>query len=290
MTPFPFVMQGDNITVVVGSTPHTISKTHITYNRVLEAIKAQDWATVEEIINPKKVVLDYGQGNVSVQGDRVFWKDRELHNALTSRMIQMLQEEFSIEPLVKFMENLMNNPSKRAVDELYGFLERCNLPITPDGCFLAFKKVNADYTDVHSGTVPNMPIDIVKEEFEDRPKSIKCGKKQEVLVTFDYENNTTIVEMDRNAVDDDMHNECSYGLHVCSLHYLEYFGGGRIMIVKVNPRDVVSFPADYNSSKGRVCRYEVVSELGVDPEAAFTDAVQATANEPVQMTFPSIVI
>jgi hypothetical protein len=242
----PYIIQGNNVTVVIGSNPHTISKSHITYQKVVDAIKAGDWDTVKDIIEPKKVVLNYGQGNVSIQGEKLFWKNQEMHNAISSRMIQMLQEGFTIEPLVRFMENLMLNPSKRAVDELYGFLEKNNLPITPDGHFLAYKKVRDDYKDVHSGTIDNSP-----------------GK---------------VVEMDRNQVDDNSQNTCSSGLHFCSKEYLQHFGGSRVMIVKVSPADVVSIPTDYNQSKARCCRYEVVGELGVDPEQAFTAPVQDSAN------------
>ena len=243
---FPYLIQGSNIVVVIGNKSHTISKTHVTYAKVLEAIKAGDWNTVKDIIEPKKVVLNYGQGNVSIQGEKLFWKGQEMHNALSRRMIQMLQEGFPIEPLVLFMENLMQNPSKRSVTELYGFLEKNNLPITPDGHFLAYKKVRDDYLDVHSGTMNNAP-----------------GQ---------------IVEMERNQVDDDQNQTCSTGLHFCSQEYLNHFGGARTVIVKINPRDVVSIPNDYNNSKGRACRYEVIGELGVDPDEAFTEPVQANAN------------
>jgi hypothetical protein len=243
---FPYLIQGANIVVVIGNKSHTISKTHVTYTKVLEAIKAGDWDTVKDIIEPKKVVLNYGQGNVSIQGDKLFWKGTEMHNALSRRMIQMLQEGFPIEPLVLFMENLMLNPSKRSVNELYGFLEKNNLPITPDGHFLAYKKVREDYLDVHSGTMNNAP-----------------GQ---------------IVEMERNQVDDDQNQTCSTGLHFCSQEYLNSFGGARTVIVKINPRDVVSIPNDYNYSKGRACRYEVIGELGVEPEEAFTEPVQSNAN------------
>jgi hypothetical protein len=50
------------------------------------------------------------------------------------------------------------------------------------------------------------------------------------------------------------------------------------MILKINPRDVVSIPNDYGYSKGRACRYEIVGELGVSADDAFTQAVQAGAN------------
>jgi hypothetical protein len=87
-----------------------------------------------------------------------------------------------------------------------------------------------------------------------------------------------IVEMERNEVDDNKDRTCSTGLHFCSQDYLNHFGGERVVIVKINPRDVVSIPSDYNDSKGRACRYEVVGELGVDPDEAFDKPVQENAN------------
>ena len=245
---FPFLIQGNNITVVIDNKPHTISKTHITYEKVKEAIKSGDWETVRNIIEPKKAVINYGLGNVSIQGDTLYWKNEVFHNAMASRMIEMIQEGFSIEPLVLFMENLMQNPSHRSVTELYGFLEKNNLPITPDGHFLAYKKVRQNYMDVHSGTFDN-----------------SVGK---------------VCEMPRNKVDDVAENTCSSGLHFCSQDYLNHFGGERVVIVKINPRDVVSIPTDYDFSKGRTCRYEVVGEVGAskaDTDEAFTAPVQSNA-------------
>ena len=244
---YPYIVQGHNIVVVIGSKSHTISRTHITYQKVLDAIKAGDWDTVKDTIEPKKVVLNYGKGNVTINGETLMWKGRELNSGLAVRMIQMLQEGFPIEPMVLFMENLMSNPSKRSVQELYGFLEKSNLPITPDGHFLAYKKVRGNYFDCHSGTMDN-----------------SVGQ---------------VLEMERNEVDDNKDQTCSSGLHFCSISYLAHFGGERTVIVKINPRDVVSIPSDYNDAKGRTCRYEVIGELNVDPDKAFTDAVQGMSND-----------
>lgn len=36
------------------------------------------------------------------------------------------------------------------------------------------------------------------------------------------------------------------------------------MILKINPADVVAIPADYNNTKGRTCRYEVIGEYTED--------------------------
>jgi hypothetical protein len=245
---YPFIIQGSNVTVVIDGKPHTIAKSHVTYTKIVDAIKAGDWNTVKNVIDPVKVVLNYGRGNVSIRGDRLFWKGEPFAGVMATRMIAMLEDGFSIEPLVLFMERLMKNPSKRSVDELYGFLEKNNLPITPDGYFLAYKKVRNDFLDIHSGTMDNTP-----------------GR---------------VVEMERNRVDDDKDRTCSTGLHFCGLSYLDHFGSGdsRTVIVKIDPSDVVSIPSDYNGAKGRACRYEVIGELGVDADKAFDKSVQTNAN------------
>jgi hypothetical protein len=244
---FPYVMQGDNITVFVNGTPHDVNKSHLNYNELVAAIKAGDWDTVKDVIDPKKALLKYGKGRVAILGETLFYDDVELNSMLARQIISMYKDGFDIEPFVKFIENLMKNPSKRAVEELYGFLDKGKLPITPEGNFLAYKKVRDDYTDVHSGTFDN-----------------SVGQ---------------ICQMPRNQVDEDKNRTCSAGLHFCSMSYLQSFGGSRIMIVSINPKDVVSIPADYNDSKGRTCKYKVVGELGVNPEDAFTASVQTGAND-----------
>jgi hypothetical protein len=245
---FPYLIQGKNIVVIIDNQPHTVTSTHIGYEKLKQAIKDNDWDTVKQVVDPAKEILEYGNGHVAIQGSKVFYKEREMAGVLTSRLIEMYQDGFPVEPLILFMENLMQNPSKRAVEELYGFLEKGNLPLTPDGYFLAYKKVRTDFLDIHSGTMDNSP-----------------GKT---------------VEMERNEVDDDQNRTCSAGLHFCSKEYLPHFGtssGDRVVILKINPRDVVSIPADYNATKGRTCRYEVIGELGVHPDEAFIAPVQVEA-------------
>ena len=245
---FPYIIQGSNVTVVIEGKPHTVSKTHVSYTKVVDAIKSNDWDTVKAIIDPVKVVLNYGAGNISIKGDQLYWKGEPFAGVMATRMIAMLEEGFSIEPMVLFMHNLLKNPSKRSVDELYGFLEKNSLPITPDGYFLAYKKVRRDFLDIHSGTMDNSP--------------------------------GTIVEMERFKVDDNKDQTCSTGLHFCGMSYLDHFGGSdsRTVIVKIDPADVVSIPSDYNGAKGRACRYEVIGELGVEPGKAFDKQVQSNAH------------
>ena len=242
--PVPYLIQGKNIILVIDGKSHTISKdTHVAYTKIVEALKAEDWDALRDLVEPKKVFVDFGMGNVSIEDGEVYWKGEPFHNALASRLMEMFSEGFPVDPMVNFMENLMDNPSKRSVDQVYGFLEKNNLPITPDGYFLAYKRVRSDYLDVHTGTIDN-----------------RVGQ---------------VVEMDRNRVDDNPNSTCSTGLHFCSESYLGSFGSGHdpVMILKINPADVVSIPTDYDGAKGRCCRYEVVGQVKGDPKDAFASIV-----------------
>jgi len=247
----PYLLQGKNIILVVDGKSHTISKdTHIAYGKIVDALKAQDWDALRDLVEPKKAIVNFGLGYVSIENNKVLWKGQPFHNALANRMIEMYQDGFPIDPMVRFMENLMNNPSKRSVDQVYGFLEKNSLPLTEDGHFLAYKRVRNDYKDIHSGTLDN---------------SIGA-----------------VVQMSRNSVDDNPDSHCSSGLHFCSESYLGSFGNDSqpVMILKINPADVVSIPTDYNGAKGRCCKYQVVAEVNGDPKDAFTKIVNGDYNKP----------
>jgi len=231
------------ITVMMDGTTHTINSDHANYNNVREALKTKDHDTVEKLINVAQSVINYVSGRVRIVNEQVFYGDHEVKGSIVQRIIAMMREGFDAQPMIKFLENLMSNPSKRAVDELYGFLEATALPITEDGCFLAYKKVRNDYRDFYTGMMDN-----------------SVG---------------TVLEMPRNQVDEDKDTTCSYGLHFCSLSYLPHYHGGhgRVMIVKINPADVVAIPSDYNNAKGRAARYEIIGEHTSEHNEAFTSPV-----------------
>lgn len=226
------IISSQNVTVFLDGKSYIVAANTPQYDLVLAAIASGDEAAARSAVEIRKEVVKLSQGLVTLEGSRLMYAGRPIHGALTDRILSVLKENGDVAPLLLFLENLMQNPSKRAVDELYSFLSKCDLPITNDGHFLAYKRVRDDYTDVHSGTFDN-----------------SVGK---------------ICEMPRNAVDDDRNRTCSAGLHFCSKSYLGHFGGDRIMVVKINPADVVSIPADYNDAKGRCWRYEVVEELTVE--------------------------
>jgi hypothetical protein len=140
-----------------------------------------------------------------------------------------MKEGLPFEPLVAFLDKLMKNPSRRAVNELYSFLEHKAMPITPNGNFLAYKSISLDWKDHYTGT-------------------------------FDNSVGNTL-EMARNSVCDDAEVGCSSGFHAGSLQYASTFGGSsKLVIVEIDPSDVVSIPKDSNCQKLRTCKYKVIAE------------------------------
>lgn len=248
------------VTVMVNGQTMTIDGSHHNYEAIRAALKTKDHQLVETLINAKKAVENFAAGKVEVRGDRVFYGEMEVKGSVVHRILQMVREGFDSAPMLAFLANLMASPSKRAVDELYGFLEATGLPITEDGCFLAYKKVNHDYMDFYTGSVSNKLASLMSAaELATYPRTV--GN-----VTTEIINGVTTLSMPRNQVDDERDRTCSNGLHFCSLSYLpEYHGGaGRVLIVKINPADVVSIPSDYDNAKGRTCRYEVIGEYEAD--------------------------
>ena len=236
MNKFNYILGGDSITVFVNGNSYTINKQAPTYKMVLDAVKSKNYKALVDAVNIRQGIANKvsakAKGRVSINGNIITYDGIEVTGLISSRIFEVLSAGLGVDPMVRFLENLMENPSRRAVLELFGFIDACRLPITEDGHFLAYKRVRDDYHDVHSGTMDN-----------------SVGK---------------ILEMPRNAVDEDKDRTCSAGLHFCSYDYLKSFGGSRIMVLKINPRDVVAIPSDYNNSKGRTCRYEVVDEIPVN--------------------------
>ena len=268
---YPFIMKDTFVSITIGMKTYNIDSTHPKFQHIRNAIKAGDWDAIEPMLDTKlwfvkrvekeaptasdKISIDYTSETIKYCG-------MPIHNTLTTRLFNMWKEGFDVNPMVKFLKNLMDNPSSSAVNELYDFMETGNMPITEDGCFLAYKKVRSDYKDIYSGTFDN-----------------SVGQ---------------VCEMPRNLVDDNRRNECSTGLHFCSQSYLNEYGNSadvtKVMLVKINPADVVSIPVDYNYTKGRCWKYEVYGEVDsvtAHRQETFTSTVVPETETPVSVEVPS---
>ena len=238
-----YIVSGQGrIAAVANGQPYTVSPDHPNYKKIKESLKTGDADTFIKLADIPKTI-EAASAKVKVVNGVVFYGNRELHTTLAKRITWMLSEGFEIKPLIAFLENLMLNPSKRAIEELYTWMEHQDVPITEDGCWIGYKYL---YDSGHAKGEGKTPL-------PNEPKD------QDILV--DVHSGTVrqwlgkVVEMERNEVDDNWGVDCSEGLHVGSSNY-NFSGNVRVM-VKVNPKDVVAVPGT-ESHKCRVCRYEIV--------------------------------
>lgn len=221
------------LTVFRNGKTYNVNTEHPNYQTVLSHVRVGNYSQLDELVNVKKAVERYvnknaGSKNLKIEGNTISYNGTVLHGVLVNKILSFLSNRWNAKPLINFLNNLMENPSNRSVETLYPFIEQHGIVITEDGHFIAYKSVDGNYMDCYSHTISN-----------------KVGQKP---------------KMERNQISDDPNHACHKGLHVASLAFALEFTGVHKMIVKVNPRDVVSVPHDANASKIRVCEYEVIGE------------------------------
>ena len=214
--------------------PCTIEKGSEKFATIKKMIADGKQQAIIDLMYPTKNIPKYtdgnfvtdDNGNLYVKGDK-----NPVDISIAKKILEFYKAQLPYAPLIAFWNNLKKNPSKDSQDQLFLFLQANSMPITPDGCFLAYKKVNrngdGELVDGYTGKIRN---DI-----------------------------GSVVKMDRDKVNPDRKQTCSYGLHVAAYDYAKHeYSGHELLEVKVNPLNVVAVPDDYKDQKMRVCEYEVV--------------------------------
>ncbi len=226
----PYILTEQSLTVVVEGKAHTMQSNHPSFERAKEALKNEEWDRLANLFDVSKAVEDYldQDAEIEVKDGAVYFQGEVVHGMVVDKILDFMRKNLPYQPLVKFLGKLMDNPSSRAVDELYTFLEHKNMPITPQGNFLAYKGVTDDFKDFHTRSFSNRVGDVL--------------------------------EMRRNGVCDDANIGCSSGFHAGSYDYAKGYAnsGGNLMVVEIDPADVVSVPRDCSCQKLRTSKYKVV--------------------------------
>lgn len=246
------------VTAIVSGQTYCFGKSHPNYNKLISHLKKNNVEHFEASYDIISHVNAYCEGYVNCTDGNLNWDGIKMPEMFTNTILDMVKQGFPFEPMLNFLDNMSQNPSDHAIVELFDFMEHKNMPITYDGCFLAYKAVRNDYMDIYSGSFDN-----------------SVGN---------------VCSVPRNKVDSNRDHGCGHGLHVGAIDYAKSYGGididdldggdnndggNRLMICKVNPRDVVSVPTDSKFQKLRCCRYEVVAEF----DSIFDKVVHMTNND-----------
>jgi len=229
------------VNAVAGGQAYTFDKNHPNYEPLVRHLKSGNVEHFEASYDVASAVEHFCDGYVHIENGTLNWDGIPMPELFTDRIMQMRKEGFEFEPMLNFLNNLNDNPSDKAIVELFDFMQHKHLPITDDGHFLAYKAVKENFKDIYSGSLDN-----------------SVGET---------------VSVDRSSVDSNRNRGCSHGLHVGSIDYVTSYGGidldggnddddgggNQIVICKVNPRDVVSVPQCSRFQKLRCCQYEVAA-------------------------------
>lgn len=227
-----FVLTAETLCIYDGADYVEVGRDHPNFVKITKLLNENGtFKEVSELACITAAINAVSDGKIVVNDCGVYYNGEPIHNAVVDAIFDYQRVGIPIGPIVKFLENLMQNPSKNSVEQLWRFIEHHKLPLTEDGHLLAYKAIRSNFMDKYSGKINNSVGQVIK--------------------------------MDRNKISDDANHHCAAGLHVGGLKYSGpegwYSSNGDIcVIVKVNPKDVVCVPHDHDATKVRVCEYEVV--------------------------------
>jgi hypothetical protein len=256
-----YIINQSGIVLFLDNKPMKFEKGSNQYAKIIEAFdlpESQQEAAVRKAI--EKTAERAEKNGFKISPEEVSYKGEILPQALADKVRSIHREGLPLNLFEKFWMNIQDNPSASSVRELYEFLAYKELPITEDGCFLAYKGLESDFWSISGNKQTKVVKGIVNAS----------GR---ILNTVGAE-----IEVKRRDVDDNRDHHCSFGLHVGSLDYARGFARGVVVVVKVNPKDVVSVPTDYSCQKCRVSAYKVVSLFEQEIQAPVVDE----DNEPVE--------
>lgn len=234
-------------TIFVENQSYNLDITHPNFKEVVELaelgeLTQEQYDTFLKLADVPKAVEEYCHQepdgiNIQIKDGVVLWHGRPIHNNMTERLLALMRDGAPTKFFIRFLNNLMQNPGwlsdgweRDSVESVYDFLKHNNMPLTHDGCFIAYKAVRADRKDKYSGTFDN--------------------------------SDGAVVQMKSNEVCHDRKAACAKGLHVGTKEYATDFASDNdvLLRVKVNPAHVVSVPEDANHAKCRVSEYKVLCE------------------------------
>lgn len=206
--------------------PISVAKEDNRFAELRTLIDKEQFDKVVYLVDRPTQLNERSKGKFIVRDGVIHIDNEALPHELSDKLLELVDANEETRPLERFWQNLKRNPSKDSKKDLFAFLRVNKIAITPNGNFIAYKKISNDWKDCYTGTINNKP--------------------------------GTIVKMEREKVDGNRNNTCSTGLHVAAFSYANGFSGTILVEVEVNPRDVVAVPPDYNQQKMRVCKYRVI--------------------------------
>jgi hypothetical protein len=220
----------------------------------LECISTGEWDRLEALIDPAVAVEKASNGEFKVVDGQVVATDFngrefEVPSGLNEEILKYQRLGLDYDRLLLFARRLMENPSFRAVHQLFQWIHRAGLTITEEGKFIAYRGVMK--VDGNRDSIPEDQRERLKDatyvDWHSKSFDNSIGK---------------VVSMRRNEVDENPKHSCAPGLHAATYSYAHSGYGpsphrdGEVLFIEICPSDVVAVP-EGEPEKMRVCKYLV---------------------------------
>lgn len=233
-------------TVTLNGQPHLFDPSHPHYTSLIQCVHTGDADEFVNLLNTGLQVENWSHGDFEFAEGILLFEGEQVAKDPTNRIVECMQQGFPHEFMLNYLTNLYDNVSERAVQESYKWSSHKGLPITEDGMLVGYKGVRT-----YAG-----------ETVQGKNGEIKEGDLVDIYTGNSFRNNVgDTASMKRRQVCDDHTQGCDSGLHVGTYDYACNWAGntGVVVLVKFNPKDIVSVPSDCNCEKMRVSSYEVIS-------------------------------
>ena len=192
----------------------------------------------------------YLAGSMSIVNGTIKFGDHLLEESLSNHILSLLDDNNVPKDAklwksyVAFLDNLHQNVNQDIREQLFRWISYENnagngFGFTEDGCIVGYKGTGGTILEPMSKFTGTAIVDGVE-------------------ITGHIPNKVgSVVKMPRSAVQYDPKVGCSAGLHVGTRDYATSWAP-ILLLVKVNPRDIVSVPYEVDSQKMRVCEYTVL--------------------------------
>lgn len=263
----------ETLTVFGEGRAYVATNTHPYWYEIKRLAVVEGDPSVVDLIDPvRKVAKEFQRlgEQVTYTNGVLYFDGDPVNNAIAKKIIEFVEagvEDWK--PLVLFMQKVFANPNEHSREQLFEWMTRHRFAINEEGDILGYKSVQSTTQDGFTY------------------ESITAGDDTVTVDGKEYTGNVpqnvgSVVEMSRSAVEFDPSNGCSNGLHVANFRYAStwtWADGRTVLLVAMNPRDVVSVPTESNFEKVRCCRYRVVKV--VDREVDDALMIEAPKPEPV---------
>lgn len=261
--------QGENsaaLTVLIDGEVRIATQDHPAWNDLVNTVlnrndDSLDTARFLRLFDPGAAVVEFFESlseRVTMSGGHLFVDNDEVNDSLAQTILRYINEGNDAGPLLNFLEKVLTNPNEHSREQLYDWLSRYDFAINEAGNFLAYKGVYERTTGDDLDTYPYQSSSSGKAIVDGTPYSGQIPNGVGATV-----------EMPRGEVAHDPSVGCHTGLHAGTWEYASTFTRGPVLLVEINPRDVVSVPTDCDWQKIRTCRYTVVDVIDKKVETAY---------------------